>query len=308
MRLIDTGPSPRGIHGVDKFWRCPRLYALARLLKNQGEEEDVTDAMQGGTLLHAACAHHYARMGAATPQGVLVDGVEYTDPDAFYEPHDALDLVAATMGNLGAKLAPKMHDAFRAYTLKYDREPGLRVLAVETVFWYRFAPPPEEDCVGGVPEIGQWIPPGNGLPGRYPRYDLSCRADLVIEDRGRKVWIVDHKGCSSPSRDLADSYARSGQFQMLRWVGSTLGARFGGPLLNLIQREPPHRMDRPPLIPTPHRTRWFPQDVTWALDQLWALDRSGRPAAEWPARPSALVCRHRWDVCEVAEHCDWGRR
>lgn len=270
------------------------MYALARELTRRGKDViGSRDALVAGSMVHLGVAHHYARRGATQPQGVVANGELYYDPSVFYDPHDALDLYAAKPGpnaEVAAKHLGMVHDIIREYRKQRAGE-TLKVVAVETVAWGRFASPQDPSAIG--------VPLGEH------RYDQSGRFDLVFEDSKGTVFICDTKTASRIS-DQADVYSRDGQFLLYSHMGQQLwGARFGGIILNLIQKAP-YRNTRPTLLPVPGRLANFPRDVRYAEDQLARLEAQGLPAWEWPAVPAEFTCHHRYGACDVAELCDWG--
>lgn len=300
--LLDCGPSPSGIHDVDLFMRCPLASRLAR-----GKDLPERDPLVRGSLLHLALAHHYARIGAAQPGGVIADGKQVNDPEQFWEPEEALG-IAARQGPLWEKWAPKVADIYRAYAKFYGRE-NMRILAIETVVWHRFAPPPREEWIDGKPpELGQNI--GTKEEPRYPRYDRSGRWDAVWE-RGNRVFIVDHKSTSRMEKAQPIYYARGGQFNLYAWMGKAVfGKRFDGMVLNRVRCSDNPKFDRPALSPSPRRFLRFPRDLIYAIDRMEELkskeERGEITADQWPAQPSELICQHRYGACDVADQCDWG--
>ena len=65
MKLIHTGPSPHSGHKIDKFIRCPQLYAYGELMPTPplGQRQD-SPALVKGTLGHQGLAHYYRRKQA----------------------------------------------------------------------------------------------------------------------------------------------------------------------------------------------------------------------------------------------------
>lgn len=294
MILLDCGPSPKGWHRLAKFMRCPRMYAISREMAKRGQEViGSRDALVVGSMVHLAVAHHYARRGAIQPDGVVANGQLHTDPADFYAPHDALDVYAAKPGpnrDIAAKNLGMVHDIAREYSRQRAGE-TMKVVAVETVAWGRFADPAD--------------PTAKDAPLGTHRYDESGRFDLVLEDSKGTVFIMDTKTASRIDNQ-GDYYARDGQFLLYAHMGTQLwGPRFGGTILNLIQKAP-YRNTRPNLAPVPGRMANFPRDVRYAEDRLAELEAQGLPAHQWPAVPTELTCQHRYGPCDVAELCDWG--
>lgn len=289
MILLDTGPSPKGWHRLEKFMTCPRKFALSRAATAAGERSPESEATVLGSLCHIGAAHHYARKGAALPGGVVVNGETVSDPAMLYTPEEALEIVAATKKGIWMDCLDKAQMVVRAYREFWSNE-RVRPLMVETVLWFRPFPDP----------LNPDAPLGQG------RYDQSGRIDMCgMYDHS--VYILDHKTTSRVTNQ-ASYYARSGQFLLYRHMGfKVFGEAFKGVVLNLLDiGKPEPRFSRPQLPPIPGRFRRFPHDIAYAEDRLRSLEEQNLPPEFWPAHPSEHTCQTRYAECPVAEKCDWG--
>lgn len=290
MILLDTGPSPKGWHRLEKFMTCPRKFALQRAVAATGERSPESMATVLGSMCHIGIAHHYAIKGAQQRGGVIVGGQLITDPSALYSPEEALEIVAGTKRGLWLEALDKAQTTIRAYREHYANEQS-KVLMVETVLWYRCGVDPDR------PDA----PLGEG------KYDQSGRVDLASMFASGSIHIIDHKTTSRPSNQ-ADYYGRSGQFMLYGHMGhSIFGDAFKGVLLNMIDLGTVSpRFTRPQLPPVPGKYRRFRSDVVYAEDAIAALERRGLKPADWPAHPSEHTCQTRYSACPVAMQCDWG--
>src|SRR5690348_7528301 len=112
--LINTGPSERGWHRLESYLRCPQLYAWGYGRGGRVEEQGAAFAdrfpasnpLVRGSIGHAGLAHVYARLKAVQ---------EGRDPDDYYLPTKAMELVAATFGERGARMLPIAREAVKGY-------------------------------------------------------------------------------------------------------------------------------------------------------------------------------------------------
>lgn len=124
--LIDTGPSRRGWHRLERALRCMQDYADHVILGYRDE----SDPLVRGTLGHVGMAHYYQRL-FATQHGY--------SPDAFYTPVEAVALKAQQMGAIGEKHLPKIQAAVAEYERRFAQE-RLEIVAVEQEVEMYFGP------------------------------------------------------------------------------------------------------------------------------------------------------------------------
>jgi hypothetical protein len=162
--LITAGASEHGWSRLDTVGRCPRLFALKYRL---GLFRKGSAAQGIGSLVHAGLAQHYARIGAAQPGGIVIEGRLFTDPADLATGQDAI-----TRGSEGVPEADvrRALDAFGGYVAHYAGRDRFRVLHVEAVYSAEI-----HDEERGV------------------SYPFTARVDLVTEGPDGKVSLWDHK-------------------------------------------------------------------------------------------------------------------
>lgn len=279
--LLDPGPSPKSLHRFLTAMRCLQQYAWKYGAHTVDQGETAAAATTLGKLVHLGTAHHYARLRETQTGG---------DPDRYFTPEDAITIW------VGARIEKAewldVHDHAQAVVAAYiehwrPRE-SYRVLHVEEVFELSYP-------VEGPP-----------LADGRTSIDITTRADLVVEDAARRVYVVDTKTTSRYNKvDHPRFYGMDAQFLNYRWLGTALwGARFGGVILNMVEVGDPPKFMRPPLEPAPLLFARFPQILA---DQQRILDlfRDREPSA-WPASPSEQVCRGRYGTCPAINLCRYG--
>ena len=266
--LLDAGPSPRGWHRLQLFLECPQRFAFRhRDGEKVRDDSHPSPPLATGSLIHVGLAHHYARM-QARQQG--------RDPDAYYEPTDAVAALVTAKGEGWAPFMATAQHAVEAYIAQYLSEKRT-ILHVEEVF--------EADFGGNL---------------------LTARVDLVFEDARGKVWFEDHKTTGRIDAKQPLFYAVSGQVLAYRWIGQAVyGERFGGVSLNMVQTDGT-KFARPGLDPAPALMARFPRVVVETEARIAALDAEGRACEDWPRSPTELVCYHRYGACDFIERCKWG--
>lgn len=108
--LLNTGPSPRGVHRLEKALICPQLFAYTALL---GMDLGSRDALVKGSLVHVGLAHRYARMQCVQTG---------TDPENYYPVETAMKLAAVEFGALGQEHLALTSQAVRNYEAHYSSE------------------------------------------------------------------------------------------------------------------------------------------------------------------------------------------
>jgi hypothetical protein len=270
--FVQGGASPAGASRLDTFGRCPRLYAYKYRL---GLYRSGSTAQGVGTLIHAALAQHYARMGAAQPGGITVDDRHFTDPDDLGTWQDAI-----TRSDADAESQRRAGDTVAAYVDHYRRD-VFRVLHVEGLY------------SATIPD-----------PERGAAYPFTARVDLVTEGPDGKVYLWDHKSTVRIEGKHATAYSMSLQIVGHRWLAQqAYGERFGGYVLNMIQTTTT-KFERPSLLPAPALVRAFPATVIERERRI--ADLAAADPLDYPAVQSELTCVHRYGACDAIERCCWG--
>ena len=289
--LINTGMSPAGWSSFSAFLRCERLfyYTSGRRAAEATQQATLAPdfALLRGSLGHVGLAHHYARQGMA--QAGL-------DPEIYYEPIEAMKLVAAgyppKLGS-GEKTSDVLDIAIEmvvSYRAHYEGE-RLQVVAVEAPVSFLLPPGPD----GVVREVTQ-------------------RLDLVIRDDAGKVHLCDHKLSAELSKkSLMARYSLSTQFLLMQLVGQRLHGRdFGGCLVNIVgahtDRTPQQRFYRFPPEAAPAALRELPDVIAGTLATIAHRRASGGggPAAWRPAFHEEVCFGSYGGRCVYYERCKWG--
>lgn len=271
--LIDAGPSPEGWSKLESFSRCERLYYL--LHKADGHEEHwKKDVLVRGSIGHVGLAHEYARRAAAKAGH---------DPDIYYTREEAMELSAASFGDMGKEMHAVASEVVAAYFEYYDGlGEELDVVAVESP-------------VRAVMQDGKGI---------------SQRLDLVIRDVDGRKWIYDHKLVSNPWS--VDRYTLSGQFLLMRHFGrSFYGDQFGGVRVNLLgcqkdakkiaKGQMPFTFKRSSPEPAPAALASFPSMVVELRRRIAAKD--GQPGNSYLPAFNEQVCVTAYGRCSMFEAC-----
>mgnify|MGYP000871574920 CR=1 FL=1 len=270
--LLNTGPSARGAHRIQLALTCAALYAFQRVVQHPAALGDRGPLVRG-SIGHAGLAHHYARLGCVQ---------RGTDPDVFYTPHAAIDLVADSFAPMGNQFRKLNHDAYDAYG---------RFYAVERHF------------IEGVECLVDVQVPTPDGPIRFTQ-----RWDLVTKDDAGRLWIHDHKFVAKIEAKTVMRYALSIQFTSMVWLAHhILKERFGGVKLNLIgvgsERTAFQRVTVPP---APDAVRRFPATLAAAERRIAAIEALASP---WDAERvySEQVCMTPYGPCSAMELCRWGQ-
>ena len=268
-KLLNAGPSERGWHHFETALRCMRLngYWSKGLL-----QMPMSEPLVRGSLLHIGLAHHYQRLKEIQTGG---------NPDDWYTPVEAIRKLAIEEeenSDLWIDLVPVAEKMVEAYISHYGSDPVWEVVDVERELRARFGP-------------------GKHL--------YTQRADLIVRDSQKRVWIVDHKTANRISHKTYDSHILNGQmigyqvFGRLYWPDE-----FAGVIINRITTRPPYKLDRRPLEPAPHAVTRFVQNLLYAEENMerW----KDKPLNEWPAAYSDMICTHKYGKCDAFELCRWG--
>jgi hypothetical protein len=266
--LVFTGPSPRGWHRLQLFLECPQRYAWNYVAGIKGINENAPPLVKG-SLVHLGLAQHYSRM-RETQQG--------GDPDRFYGPAEAIDLMAEVRGGAWAEHAALAKAVTEAYLVRWRNE-RFKIVAVEEL-----------------------------LEAQIEGYRFTGRMDLVVEDSAGKIWIIDHKTTGRLQAKQRKFYSMSGQILGYQTLGRHhFGDRFGGMRLNMLQHGGEFKFERFDVEAAPKLLAKWPSAVKDAEEGIQKLLDEGRPEDQWPIAPSELVCFHRYGPCNYVEQCKWGR-
>ncbi len=265
--LLDAGPSERGWHHAQTMLRCPQLYAYRYLIENM----DVTrrPPLIKGSLVHIGLAHHYARLQAQQLRA---------DPEQFFTPDEAIQLLAGRYGDHWGEWIELAQSAVAAYQRTYARE-RYRVLQIEEQL---------RCTIGG--------------------HVFTQRVDLVLQDRATgRVSYQDHKTTGRVTKKSVHRYTLSGQFLGLIQFGWALHPnQFSGAQVNLVGLTTPHKFLRKHPDPAPHALACFPQAIVDAEEDIERLTVSGREAWFWPKRLNEQICNTIYGDCDGHDFCRFG--
>jgi len=232
----------------------------------------MSEPLVRGSLLHIGLAHHYQRLKEVQTGG---------DPDEWYTPIEAIQRLAIEeegSSDLWIDLVPVAEAMVEAYISHYGNDPTWEVVDVERELRARFGP---KKCL------------------------YTQRADLIVQDSQKRIWIVDHKTAYRISHTTYDSHILNGQmigyqvFGRLYWPD-----RFAGVIINRITTRPPYKMDRRPLEPAPHAVSNFVPNLIHLEESMerW----KDKPIEQIPAAYSDMICVHKYGKCDAFELCRWG--
>ena len=309
------GPSQAGASRLAAATHCDRSFAYRYGL---GMFRGGSAAQAGGSLIHAGLAQHYARVGAAQKGGIVVAGEHVIDPERLGSVAEAIAREAAARGvEPDADVVVDSRECVEQYvaTYRYD-DKAFSILHVEEVFSATFLCP--EHTVTVLAEQAHTLNPAGVVIARegegpeatvtlkFDRYLWTTRIDLAFSAAGKTI-ICDHKTTARLEVKHPRIYALTSQMAGLRWLGNHVyGARFGGVLLNMIQREPPRKFARPNMDAAPALVRDFPQNVLDTEARIEANAARRVPFLRWPTASNELACYHRYGRCSGADACLWG--
>ena len=267
-KILETGPSPRGWHRLQYAIECPQKYAYRYELGIETFNSSTSPALVKGSMMHLILAQHYNRVKNVA-QGL--------DPDEWEEPIKTLQIKADSESPVWADNLDNIIKCFQAYLAHYPVDP-FEVLEVERLAYA---------------QIGDHL--------------FTGRFDLVVKDRGGKVWIIDHKTTARLLARQKKFYGISGQMIGYSYIGHSIyGEKFGGMLLNQIQHTGKYKFDRIRLPPAPNLLRRFPQVVDDTEKLITRLKEEKRPPDQWPLAMNELTCYTRYGACPYMDHCQWG--
>jgi len=278
-KFMTAGESEFGSSRYTLYMTCPlraalRYYSPKRTTSLQWLHEAPTL----GTLTHAGLAHVYLR------QKALQDN---EDPAQWMSPNHAIEYEAEREAErshnpqVALGLVGKAQRLTAAYADHYRRD-RFKVLAVEESFTIWLGE--DRDNIN------------------TPR--ITCRVDLITEDRNGVVTIWDHKTASRVTGDTLSDYSRSFQFQTLYWIGRIFFGTTNVRINFLEHGRPPFRFSRPPLDPVPQLREAWPKTVRDVYSRIRAdrLQYGDKPGS-YPAY-FGKACHDRYRVCEYYQtHC-----
>lgn len=288
--LIEGGPSPKSLHRLEDWLRCPRWYYFRHVVKRALPP---APPQVRGTLVHAGLAQAGARR-IAQQQG--------QDPNAYYTPSEAIDLTAERerpkWGSYSDSERATAHAAVAAMVAKIEETPSsIRVLAAEQIW--------EIDVVG--PRTGRV-------------FQYTQRLDWVEADASGRVWVDDWKTMSGFWKDdTLKGYSASLQTLAFRWNGPRVWPeRFGGTRIGFVgttdDGSHPRILHRVSVDPAPALVQAFPWtieqcelEIEWAAVEGERLRAAGHdPILAYRAASNELVCVHRYGRCGAWDICLWG--
>lgn len=183
---IDAGKSRRGWSYYNDPIQCLMKHRLERELKGLGVVKPTPSPFLIGSLGHTAQAHHHARQGIRKVGSIIVNGVEYDDPDVFLNPIQAVE----DQGNAEPEMLEWVDLVKQAY-MNYAINPP----TIDTPYMV------ETELVGvvGMKEgnFGFWLV-------REDAWDLlDEEVSHVPCDDGKtikvtKLYVDGHKNCNKP--------------------------------------------------------------------------------------------------------------
>lgn len=266
--LINAGPSQRGAHFYESVLRCPRIHALHLKMNETGTfGANQRMPLVRGSLGHVGLAHYYQRQ---------IETAAGRDPDVYYEPFAAMEVLAEQEGGIYPELLPVAQRAVRSYVEQFQTE-NLHPAFVEQPAWVKIR----------------------------DRYLYTARFDLVTLDRNGYYWIYDHKFVSRIDGKTVVRYQLALQFIGLAYLGQRIfGAKLGGVRVNLVECGDPTRVKRDSPGAAPAMLSRFEDTIVHA-NQL--LERyAALPVEEWPVTPSEMTCMTPYGLCDFADWCAWG--
>lgn len=271
-KILWTGPSPRGWHRLQLFAECPQKYSWTyNNPKGKSKGVKASPALAKGSLFHLVMAQHYARMREIQ---------EGRDRENYLHPVEALQIVAQVEGV--SQYVEGITETYQAYCQTYPFEEELatmRILEVE--------------------ELAQTI--------IGDRYLLTGRRDLVYEDLGGRVRVMDHKTSARVTANHKNYYGISGQlYGYAHMAREQYGDRFAGMQVNLAQHGG-GRFERVDLPRSMFIEQQFEKIVLDLEHGIERLDAEGRPFDEWPKAVSELVCYTRYGPCPFVDQCRNGK-
>lgn len=276
--LLYTGPSPRSLHRLDSWLYCNRWFAFNHV---HGVKVAFPPAepLVRGTLVHVGMAHLNARRWA-------VQNGE--DPEAYYAPNVAIDLVAEKERTVWGSLSDVT-----------------RPVAQKAVALFEQSGHGQDSTIGAVEKIIEF-PVTGPRTGRVWRY--TQRVDLLEKIAGR-IYVTDWKtNMGHFKQDTLDRYAASLQFLAFRWWAPQMfGKDFGGARVGLIGlSENTFRIVN--VAPAPALVHDFPLICEQAELAIERAEADGCTSArDYTPAANERVCMTSYGKCAAWNHCLWGK-
>jgi len=281
-KIIYTGPSSRGWHRLQQAAECLQKYAWAYEAPKRKGDGLKSPALAKGSLIHLALAQHYARMRAAQKNPVKQLGALDDDtPESWCEPEEAVRLIAKLEG-ISDQIADIAIQSYRDYVLAHPYEvefQEMRIVEVEDLMSVKIA----------------------------GKYLLTGRLDLVYEDLGGRIWVMDHKTTGRLTARHKQFYAVSGQLLgYAHMAREKYGDRMAGLKVNLIQHGDTPKFERITLSRSPNLETRFESIVVDIEESIERMQAAGRDFDDWPKGVNELTCYHRYGACEFIDLCRHG--
>lgn len=280
--LLDSGPSENGWHRCEEGLHCPQFYAYRHLIG--GIQEPQADKRVRGTIGHVGLAHYFRRMQA-----------EQTgeDKELYYEPLEAMGLMADKLGDLGRAM---IGEASRAVAKYLEAEAhqlrDWKIIAVEQ---------PVAAEIGWPPRLEALRESRHGQ-----RYPITARLDLVAAWPDGGVRIIDHKIVSHIQSKVHSRYVLSGQFLLQQWFGHAMfGERFRGAYVNLMTPAGKHELTE--VGPAPFLLQQLPQIICDGNERLRDLVQESRDPWDYPKAAHETGCITPYGLCDYYDYCRWGK-
>lgn len=267
--LIDTGPSPAGVHALEAFSQCPQLFAFQKKL----QLITTTLPLVRGTLGHIGLAHYYARIMAAQRK---------QNPDMYFEPIAAIDEKIRLMklaNDPGVVLAEECYASLTAAVRGYMQNYAA-----------------EQFTIWGVENVVEM---------QFHGHRLTQRLDLSVVDKHGKIFIYDHKFVGAIQYKSVTRYTLSSQFlEMVHQGYNAYGANFGGCRINLIACDKPG-FHRATPEPAPAALQKFPLWVKYNYEQIESLKNTD--PWMYPSGFGEQICVTPYGPCPATELCRYGK-
>ena len=271
QKIIYTGPSPRGWHRLQQAAECLQKYAWAYEAPKTEGSGSKSQALAKGSLLHLALAQHYARIRASQCE----DGSDH--PDQWCSPEEAVELIAKLEKT--DMYIKNTLDTFHAYLRMYDENgerQTMKILAVEDLL---------STTIGG-------------------KYLFTGRMDLVYEDLGGRIYVLDHKTTARLTASHAQYYAISGQLLGYGHLArQKYGDKFAGVKVNLIQHGDSPKFERITLPRAVNLESKFERIVVDIEESIERMQASGREFDNWPKAVNEMTCFGRYGACSFIDQC-----
>lgn len=258
---------------LDAFRQCPHKHDLS--YKQRWSPATVSRALSIGKLWHLVMENHYRAVQAGATDLARREAIALLLLEAAETNQEYADLVAW------------MYDG---YEEMWGTDPDWEIVGVEEQHLVR-------------------LPALSGRPGRFGRYWLRMRADLIVRVRSirkDRLWLVDHKSGKNLPTDK--ELEIDDQFGLYTWAlqkdglpifGSIHGASRTERLVREMTLE--ERFRRTPMYRTDQELRRVAQEAAVTARTAYVTYSDG----DAPRAPDSDRCRWR---CPFTEACLLGRK